>query len=84
MIRNQPLRLAAVAILSLSLVTWASSALAAETVKIQGAIKARSGPTVIVQTADSAEVVVLLTDRTEVGGSRGYSRLGGRKCRWPR
>jgi len=45
--------------------------LPAQTVNIQGMIKARSGPTVTVQTSDSMKVVVLLTDATEVGQIQG-------------
>jgi hypothetical protein len=60
MARNQPVGLAALAIL-------VSGILAPQTVKIQGVIKTRSGATVIVQTADSPELVVLLTDGTQVG-----------------
>ena len=59
------------AILSLFLAAWVSITLAAQTVKIQGVIKARSGPSVVVQTADSPGLVVLLTDKTEVGQVQG-------------
>ncbi len=71
MVRNQAARLAVFAILSWSVFSWGGSALAAQTVKIQGVIKARSGATVIVQTADSPGLVVLLTDQTEVGQVQG-------------
>jgi len=43
----------------------------AQAVKIQGLIKSRSGATMRVQTADSEAVVVLLTDKTRVGQTRG-------------
>jgi OmpA-OmpF porin, OOP family len=64
MARNQPVRLAAFAI-------FVSSILAAQTVKLEGVIKARSGATVVIQTADSPELVVLLTDQTQVGQVQG-------------
>jgi outer membrane protein OmpA-like peptidoglycan-associated protein len=64
MAQNQPVRLAALVILVCGI-------LAAQTVTIQGVIKARSGATVVVQTADSPELVVLLTDRTQVGQVQG-------------
>ncbi len=71
MARNRSVRLAALAVLSLSLVSWAGSTLTAQTTKIQGVIKARSGPELIVQTADSPGLVILLTDHTEVGQVQG-------------
>lgn len=44
----------------------------AQTTKVQGMIKARSGATMTVQTADSPEgVVVLLSDNTDVGQIQG-------------
>ncbi len=71
MVRNQAARLAVFAILSWSVFSWGGSTLAAQTSKIQGVIKARSGAEVIVQTADSPGLVVLLTDQTEVGQVQG-------------
>lgn len=49
----------------------ASRILPAQTVKAEGLIKARSGATIILQTPDSAETVVLLTDHTKVGQIQG-------------
>jgi outer membrane protein OmpA-like peptidoglycan-associated protein len=43
----------------------------AQSVKLEGLIKARNGDTMIVQTRDSSDVVVLLTDSTEVGQVQG-------------
>jgi len=43
----------------------------AETIKIEGLIKGRSGATMILQTSDSPDLVVLLTDTTEVGQIQG-------------
>jgi outer membrane protein OmpA-like peptidoglycan-associated protein len=43
----------------------------AQTVKIQGLIKARSGATMILTTPDSAKLIVLLTDNTQVGQIQG-------------
>ena len=64
MARHQAVRVAALAI-------FVSSILAAQTVKIQGVIKARSGATVLLQRPDSPELVVLLTDQTQVGQVQG-------------
>jgi len=71
MTRNQPQRLPALGILSLLVLTSLSVILSAQTVKIQGMIKARSGATVIVQTKDQREVIVTLDDKTEVGQIQG-------------
>jgi len=71
MARYQPVRLASVGILSLIAVTCLSMSLAAQTVKIQGMIKARSGTTLILQTSDSPKLIVLLTDKTQVGQIQG-------------
>jgi outer membrane protein OmpA-like peptidoglycan-associated protein len=49
--------------------------LSAQTVKLKGMIKARSGATVIVQTSDSPKVVVLLNDKTEVGQIEGVLKV---------
>ena len=39
----------------------------AQTTKVQGMIKERSGATMVVQTKDATDVAVLLTDSTQVG-----------------
>ncbi|HTS66460.1 MAG TPA: OmpA family protein [Candidatus Acidoferrales bacterium] len=43
----------------------------ADDVKVKGMIKGRSGATLILQTADSAELIVLLTDSTQVSQPQG-------------
>src|ERR1700751_4683590 len=48
-----------------------STAAAAQSVKVEGLIKARNGETMIVQTLESPKLVVLLTDSTEVGQVQG-------------
>lgn len=58
-------------VLALVLLPSLSPTLSAQTVKIQGMIQGRSGPTMTVQAADSSQVVVLLTDKTQVGQSQG-------------
>ena len=49
------------------LTTWAL----AQSVKVQGLIKTRNGDTMILRTADSLDVNVLLTDSTQVGQVQG-------------
>lgn len=44
---------------------------AADTIKTQGVIKARNGDTMVLETKESPDVVVLLTDNTEVGQIQG-------------
>jgi OOP family OmpA-OmpF porin len=75
MTRYEPARLASVGILSLIALTLLSMNLSAQTVKIRGMIKARSGPTIIVQTSDSPRVIVLLNDGTEVGQIEGVLKV---------
>ncbi|HTC94372.1 MAG TPA: OmpA family protein [Terriglobales bacterium] len=47
------------------------AAIAAESVKVEGLIKARDGNTMILQTKDSPKLVVQLTDDTKVGQVQG-------------
>jgi len=64
-----------VVILPLMFLGSVSGLSAADTVKINGMIKARSGASMIVQTADSPNLVVLLTDKTEVGQIQGLLQV---------
>ena len=59
---------AGVSIIGLTLFT---ATVSAQTVKIEGMIKGRSGPEMIVQTSDAPELVVVLTDSTDVGQVQG-------------
>jgi OmpA-OmpF porin, OOP family len=47
----------------------------AQSIKIEGLIKARNGDTMTLQTADSASLVVLLTDNTQVGEVQGVFKV---------
>jgi OmpA-OmpF porin, OOP family len=71
MTRDKSVRLASVGILAPILLASLSTVLSAQSVKLQGMIKARSGATVIVQTANSPRVIVLLTEQTEVNQIQG-------------
>ena len=51
--------------------TLSSAVILAQTVKVQGLIKGRSGATLILQTPDSPKLIVLLTDNTQVGQIQG-------------
>jgi len=46
-------------------------AVAAQSVKVEGLIKARNGDTMILKTSDSPNLTVVLTDNTEVGQVQG-------------
>ena len=48
-----------------------SMTVAAQSVKVEGLIKARNGDTMILQASDSPNLVVLLTDNTQVGQVQG-------------
>jgi len=65
MTRSQPSRTVSIAILLLTLVAVSSPIVSAQT-KLEGVIKGRSGSQIILQTADSPKVIVLLTDSTDV------------------
>jgi outer membrane protein OmpA-like peptidoglycan-associated protein len=65
------LRSASIAVLLLLLVGLSSTIAAAQT-KLEGIIKGRNGPEIILQTKDSPQgVIVLLTDDTDVGQVQG-------------
>lgn len=69
---NFPLfRFSRVAIPALIVLALLSMTAAAQTVKVEGLIKARNGDTMILQTSDSPKLVVLLTDNTQVGQVQG-------------
>jgi outer membrane protein OmpA-like peptidoglycan-associated protein len=52
-----------------------SSAMVSAQTKIEGVIKGRSGATIILQTADSPKVIVLLTDGTDVAQVQGALKV---------
>jgi len=64
-------RIALFAALTLSLMVFFSTTVVAQSTKVEGVIKARKGDTMILQTSDSSNVVVLLTDSTQVGQVQG-------------
>jgi OmpA-OmpF porin, OOP family len=56
---------------SLIALTLSGTIVAAQSLKVEGLIKGRNGDTMILQTSDSPNVVVLLTDGTKVGQVQG-------------
>jgi OOP family OmpA-OmpF porin len=65
------LRIASATILPLIVVALLSMTAAAQSAKVEGVIKARDGSTMVLQTASSPSLVVLLTDNTQVGQVQG-------------
>lgn len=63
-----------IAILSLVMVAFASAMASAQTA-VEGVIQGRSGATIILQTAESAKVIVLLTESTDVGQVQGLLQV---------
>ena len=70
MARFEPLSTMSIATLLLMLVALSTTIVSAQT-KVEGVIKGRSGAEIILQTADSPKVVVLLTDSTDVAQVEG-------------
>jgi OmpA-OmpF porin, OOP family len=70
MTRNKPFRIIFISTLSLMLIALSITMASAQT-KIEGVIKGRSGAKIILQTADLANVIVLLTDNTDVAQVQG-------------
>jgi len=75
MARHEQLKFASVGVFSLIVLGELSTVALAQTVKVQGMIKARSGATMTVQSKDSTSVVVLLNDQTQVGQVQGVLKV---------
>lgn len=71
MTQSIPKQIANVMILSVFGLTCLRMSVAAQTVKIEDIIKARSGDTMLVQNSNSRNITVLLTDSTQVGQVQG-------------
>src|SRR6266566_6023152 len=79
MTRYQSVKLVSVGLLLVTVLTLLSTILTAQTTKIKGIIKERSGATMILQTSDSANVSVVLTDYTDVGQIQGALKARRKK-----
>jgi len=71
MTKRNPRGIVSVVIVLLAVLALSSTAVFAQTVKVEGLIKGRNGDTMILQTSDSPKLVVLLTDSTQVGQVQG-------------
>ena len=81
MTRCQPVTVVSVGSVLITVLTSLSTIVSAQTqtIKVQGLIKERSGAAIILQTSDSANVTVLLTDNTEVGQIQGVLKARRKK-----
>jgi len=68
--RHNPLRILSFPTLWIIVLVFCTAA-AAQKVKVEGLIKQRNGDTMILRTSDSPNLVVQLTDKTEVGQKQG-------------
>jgi OmpA-OmpF porin, OOP family len=73
------IRLGMASIALLSLLGLASRTVVAQTTKVEGHIKSRSGPYIILNTSQDPEFVVLLTDSTDVGQEKGLFQARRKK-----
>jgi len=63
----------------LSFLGLVSRAAVAQTTKVEGIIKSRSGPDMILKTSEDPEFVVLLADSTDVGQVQGLFKARRKK-----
>src|SRR5947208_11220384 len=74
MTKRKLLSVASVASLLLVLIATFSLVAIAQTQKVEGIIKGRSGNTISLQTADTPKIVVVLNDDTQVSQAQGAFR----------
>lgn len=79
MTRSKTLGIVSITILLLVVITLASTIAFAQSAKLEGVIKGRSGSQIFLQTADSPKVVVLLTDSTDVAQVQGALKARNKK-----
>ena len=79
MTRSKTLGIVSVTVLLLVVITLSSTVAFAQSAKLQGVIKGRSGSEITLQTADAQNVVVLLTDSTDVGQLEGALKARNKK-----
>lgn len=69
--------------LSLAALVLLTTVVSAQTQKVEGIIKGRSGNTMTLQTSDTPKLVVVLADSTDVGQVVGALKARSKKCPWP-
>ncbi len=79
MMKHNPFRTASIVVLSLAVLASLTTVLSAQTQKVQGIIKGRSGATMTLQTSDTPKLVVLLTDSTDVAQVVGAFKARSKK-----
>ena len=71
MTQSKAIKIASVAILAFIVLAMLSTVAFAQSVKVNGIIKARAGSTMTMQTADTPNLIVVLTDSTDVAQVEG-------------
>jgi outer membrane protein OmpA-like peptidoglycan-associated protein len=66
-------------VLSITILAMFSTVAVAQSVKVKGVIKGRTGNTMTMQTSDTKSLVVLLTDTTDVGQVQGALKARNKK-----
>ena len=79
MTRSKTLGLVSITILLLVVITLSTTIAFAQSAKLEGVIKGRSGSEIILQTSDSPKVIVLLTDSTDVAQVVGAFKARNKK-----
>ena len=79
MTQHKTLRSTSVAGLSVVLIVLLSTVVSAQTQKVEGIIKERSGNTMTLATSDGSKLVVVLTDSTDVGQVVGALKARNKK-----
>src|SRR6516162_5664276 len=81
--QNSIRRFSSAVVLSLlALTLWTREAFA-ESMKIEGTIKARTGDTMTLQTTERSTLDVELTDSTDAAQLQGAFKARNRRCPWP-
>lgn len=79
MVRSRATSTTFIGILLFALIALSSTIVGAQAAKAEGVIKGRSGSEIILQTADSPKVIVLLTDSTDVAQVVGALKARSKK-----
>jgi len=74
MTQSKAIKITSVAVLAVIVLAMLSTVASAQSVKVQGIIKGRSGNTLSLTTTDNPKIVVILTDQTQVAQAQGAFR----------
>ena len=79
MTQSKTIKIASVAILGFIVLTMFSAVASAQSVKVKGAIISRAGNTMTMKSSDGTNVVVVLSDSTDVGQVQGMLKARNKK-----